>query len=993
MIKIKLLLYVLLAFSAINCAVKKLPKVYAKQQQTNEVVHHKSKEIINSDYDSNSQKKWVDSMYNSLTLEEKIGQLFMVAAWSNKDSIHTNEIEKLILTNKIGGIMFLQGSPIKQVKLTNKYQSLSKTPLFVAIDAEWGLAMRLDSTYRYPWNMTLGAIQDKNLIEKLGLQLGKQTQRMGMHFNFAPVLDINTNPKNPIIGFRSFGENKENVTQSAMALMKGVQKASVFSTGKHFPGHGDTETDSHKTLPTVSFSESRIKDVELYPYKKLFKNDLASVMVAHLSIPSLEPRVGFPTSISYNVVTNLLQNNLGFKGLIFTDALNMKGASNFKTPGEIDLEAFLAGNDILLFPENVPLAIEKFVKGYNDTIISEKRLEKSVKKILKYKHKAGLNNYTPTNLNNLYADLNKTENTALQYELYENAITVLKNDKNILPISNLENSKIAYLELGDDTNDAFVNTLKQYTNITEITGDIPEVLNKNLSEFNTVIIGYHKSDKAWKKQDLTDKEITIIQEIAKKNNVILDLFVKPYTLLQLTDIKTLKGIVMSYQNSDIAQIVSAEIIFGAVTAKGKIPVSIAPNFKVGDGLETEKINRLGFTTPENVGMNSDILSKIDALANKTIEQKIAPAIQILVARKGKVIYQKSFGYQTYNKVDKIDNQTLFDVASITKIVATLPLVMQYYSEKIINKDTRLGEMLPQTLGTNKDSIRLKDLLSHYARLQAWEPFYKKTLDSLKLPMKKYYSTVVTTGFSKKVSDNLFIRNDYQDSIVSQIINSKLIDKKVYKYSDFAFILLKEYLESVSAKPMDKLVQDNLYGIMGMNNTTFNPLQKFDVSKIAPTENDNYFRYNLIQGYVHDMTAAMMGGISGHAGIFSNSIDIAKMMQLFLQKGNYGNVQFFSASTFDDFNTCHFCAEGNRRGLGFDKPQLTKEGPTCGCVSMQSFGHTGFTGNIAWADPQTEIVYVFLSNRTFPDSNAPNKLSKENIREEIQKIIQEAIIEK
>ena len=989
-IAIKIFFLSFIVFFAANCATKKNKSTLTDSKVITEKKSHKPT-FLEEDYTSESQKKWVDSTYNSMSFDEKLGQLFMVAAWSNKDTIHINTINKLITQNKIGGLIFFQGGPVRQANLSNKYQKLSKTPLFIGNDAEWGLSMRLDSTYRYPWNMTLGAIQDMKLIEKVGEQMGSQCNRLGIQFNFAPVLDINTNPKNPIIGFRSFGEDKINVTNRAIAFMKGVQSQGVLATGKHFPGHGDTETDSHKGLPIVNFTKERLQDVEFYPYRKMFQEGLSSVMVAHLNVPSLETRLNYPSSISYNVVTNILQKELGFKGLIFTDALNMKGAANFKSPGEIDLEAFLAGNDILLFPENVPLAIEKLKKAYNDTLITDKRIAFSVKKILKYKYKTGLNHYKPIETLNLYKELNPSKNDALQYQLYENAVTVLKNKNEILPIKDLTNNKIAYVKFGDDTNSSYVSTLKKYTEVTEVSDENIDSLNVKLQKFNTVIIGFHKSDKAWKNQDFTDKELLCIQEIAKKNRVILDVFTKPYSLLQIPNFDEIEALVVSYQNADISQEVSAELIFGSIDAKGKLPVSILPNFKLNDGLVTQKLNRLGFSAPENMDMNPEILSGIDKLANKAIDGKMAPGIQVLVARKGKIIYQKSFGYQTYDKDDKITNATIYDVASVTKMISTLPNVMQMYDQKKVNLDTNLGTMLPFFANTNKGNIIFKDLLSHYAGLQAWIPFYKSTLDSAKIPLKKYYSKTFFIDFSKQVSENLFIRNDYHDTIMKIIANSKLSEKKEYKYSDFTFIILKDYLEKATGKTLDVLSQENFYNSIGMNNTMYNPLRKFEMCTIAPTENDNYFRHSTIQGYVHDMTAAMDGGVAGHAGIFSNAMDVAKMMQMYLQKGNYGGLQYFSEKTFDDFNTCYFCAEGNRRGLGFDKPQLGKEGPTCGCVSAKSFGHTGFTGTMAWVDPETEIVYVFLSNRTYPDSNASNKLSKENIREDIQKVIQDAII--
>ena len=934
---------------------------------------------------------WVDSLYNKMTLEERIGQLFMVAAYSNKDSVHENRIARLVKNYKIGGLIFFQGGPVRQANLTNKYQSVSKIPLFIGIDAEWGLAMRLDSVARFPWNMTLGAIQNIDLITKVGDAYGLESKRMGVHFNFAPVLDINTNPLNPIIGTRSFGENKENVTKRASALMRGIQRQGVYATGKHFPGHGDTSVDSHYTLPLVNFSKERLESTEFYPYKKLFKDGLASVMVAHLAVPALEPRENYPTSLSYNVVTNILQKELGFKGLIFTDALNMKGASNFKQPGDIDLAALLAGNDILLFPEDVPLAMEKICMAYQDSIVSEERLEHSVKKILKYKYKVGLDHYHPINTNNLFDDLNNLKNQSLQYELYENAITVIKNKNSILPIEKLENERIAYVKLGDDIESPFLETLKKYTEVTDIQEKNVDSLLLLLKDFTKVIIGFHKADGAWKKHDFKPSEIALLDAIAKNSSVILDVFAKPYALMAVKNFDNIDAIIVSYQNTDVSQIVSAELIFGAIGAKGKLPVSINNKFSVNDGLTTRKLNKLGFTTPENVGMSSTILSKIDQVVQKAIDKKMTPGAQVLVARHGMVVFQKSYGTHTYEKQVKVTNDDIYDVASITKIAATLPNVIQLFDNNTLNADSKLGDMLPQFKNTNKASIDLKHLLTHSAGLQAWSAFYKKTLDDKGFPLDKYYKHTYSKDFSLQVAENLFIRNDYKDSILKFIGDSPLSGDNKYKYSDFAFIILKNYLEQNSGKKLEKLSDEKFYSILGMNNTLFNPLQKFDMSKIPPTENDTYFRHQTIQGYVHDMEAAMEGGVGGHAGLFSNSMDLAKLMQMYLQKGNYGNHQFFSEKTFDVFNKQIYADMRNRRGLGFDKPQLAGDsGPTCNCVSPESFGHTGFTGTMVWADPQTDIIYIFLSNRTFPTAEV-NTLSKENIREDIQKIIQQSII--
>jgi CubicO group peptidase (beta-lactamase class C family) len=592
-------------------------------------------------------------------------------------------------------------------------------------------------------------------------------------------------------------------------------------------------------------------------------------------------------------------------------------------------------------------------------------------------------------LKRFYEHLDSSRMESLQFELVENTITILKNTNSVLPIKNLEKQHIAYVKLGDTPNTTFVTTLKKYADVTEVS-DINLVrLQEKLKGFSTVIIGYHKSDGLWKDQKFSEEELNKIAFLAQNNQVILDVFASPFVLSSIKVIGTIEGLIVSYKNNATAQVVSAELIFGAISAKGKLPVSISPEFKVNFGLSTEKLDVLGFSTPENVGVSSSILSKIDVIAQKAINGKMTPGMQILVARKGKVIYQKSFGYHTFDKEIKVSNSDIYDLASLTKIIGTLPNVMQQYDQGKLNMQTTLDSMLPIFRNSNKKDIYFKELLSHYARLQPWYPFYKNTIDRKGKPLDKYYRKVSDANFSIKIADSLYLRTDYQDTILRIIVDSKLLPKKEYKYSDFTFMILKEYLEHVTGKKLDVLSTENFFQPLGLNNTMYNPINKISKNNIVPTEVDTYFRYQTIQGYVHDMGAAMQGGVAGHAGLFSNSMDVAKMMQLYLQKGSYGGKRYFSEKTFNDFNQCYYCAEGNRRGVGFDKPQLGSSGPTCGCASMTSFGHTGFTGTMAWADPDKEIVYVFLSNRTYPNESI-NKLSKENIREDIQSVIYEAI---
>ena len=943
--------------------------------------------------DAIKQQKWVDSIYNNMSLEQKVGQLFMVRAFSNNTKEHENSVSELINKYQIGGLIFSSGGPVRQAKLNNQYQAISKVPLLIGMDAEWGLSMRLDSTYAFPWNMTLGAIKDDKLIEETGRYIGEHCKRIGVHFNFAPDVDINTNPKNPIIGNRSFGEDRDNVTAKGLAFMKGMQEAGVLANAKHFPGHGDTDSDSHKTLPTITFNEKRIDSIELYPYKKLIKEGLASVMVAHLNVPSLEPRQGFPSSLSKHIVTDILKDRLQFNGLIFTDALEMKGVSNYSKPGDIDLAAFLAGNDVLLISEDVPKAIEKIVEAYNTKEISEERLAHSVKKILMAKYKVGLNKYSPIGVSNLVEDLNRLKDDLLNEKLYENAITVVRNQKDLLPLRRLEARKIAYVKMGDDDGSAFLDELKKYTRVHEIKAEQLDELIIQLQNYNTVIVGFHKSNaNPWKDYKFTDQELVWLYEIARTNTVILDVFARPYALIDLKSVENIESIVMSYQNSEVAQRKSAQLIFGSIQAKGSLPVSTGDNFKVNDGISYNAIQSLSYGLPESVGMSSEKLKKLDSMALLAIKIKATPGLQLLVARKGKVIYNKTFGKHTYDENEPVKFEDIYDVASLTKILATLPLLMELEEKGVITLDTKLSKILPEYQASNKKNITIKEMLSHYARLRPWEPFYTKTLDSAtKKPSADYYRRKPSPKYSIKVADEVFLRYDYPDTIQKIIKDSDLLSTLRYRYSDFPYYILKKYIEGYYDKTLDELVQDHFYQSLGANYTTYNPSSKFSDENIVPTEIDDYFRYQKIQGYVNDMGAAMQNGVGGHAGVFSNANDVAKIMQMYLQKGYYGGQRYFKPETIDKFNTCYFCTKNNRRGIGFDKPQLGEDGPTCGCVSMTSFGHSGFTGTYAWADPDEDIVYIFLSNRTYPNANN-NVLLKEGIRTEIQRLIYEAIIE-
>ena len=943
--------------------------------------------------DSISQQKWVDEQYEKMTLEERLGQLFMVMVHSNADKANQDKVANLIKDQHIGGVIFSTGGPVRQAQLTNKYQELAKTPLMVAMDAEWGLAMRLDSTYSFPWNMTLGAIKDNAIVEKVGKRIGLHAKRLGVHINFAPDIDININPKNPIIGNRSFGEDRENVAQKGIAYMKGLESVGVLSSGKHFPGHGDTATDSHHDLPVIDFSRKRLDSIELYPYRRIISEGLSSVMVAHLEVPKMEFKKGRPSSLSEQIISGILKDEMGFKGLVFTDALNMKAATKHGKNGDVELKAFLAGNDILLMPLDVAMAKEKLLKAYDKKKITEERLAYSVKKVLMAKYKAGLKNYRPVATNKLYEDLNSLKDEMLYEEAIENAITVVKNDYYMVGIKKLEKKKIAYIKFGDSDHQPFLTELNKYATVTEIDANDIDQLIAKLKDYNLVIIGHHKSNESpWKDYKFSKKDLDWLKKIAaeRTSNVILTVFARPYALLNVPNFKNIDGIVLAYQNSPIAQRKTAQLLFGAIPAKGKLPVSAHKSLPVNTSVQLKSLKRLGYSYPERVGFDSSKLAAVDSLVHDGLDSLMYPGAQVLIARRGKVIYNKSFGKTTYKSNDSVTNNHLYDLASVTKILATLPMVMQMEEKKELGLNDTFGEMIPGYDTTNLKNVTVLKALSHYGRLPAWIAFYASTLDDNRKPSGEFYRNKPLNGFSIKVNDELYLTDAYKDSIYNRIGRQDLKSNR-YRYSDVAYYVMKKYIEMKKGKRLDQLTEEFLFKPLGAFTTTFNPLEKYPKERIVPSEEDNYYRYGTVHGYVHDMGAAMQGGVGGHAGLFSNANDVAKIMQMYLQGGFYGGDRFLDARTVKKFNTCYFCNKKVRRGVGFDKPDSRGGGPASERVSSKSFGHSGFTGTYTWADPEKDLVYVFLSNRTYP--SASNRLLvRSGLRTRIQGAIYDAMLD-
>ena len=696
--------------------------------------------------DKIEQEVWVDSIYNSLSIDQKIGQLFTIWVATKQGPEKMDEVSSIIKKNHLGGLIFSLGNINDQAKYTNEFQSISKVPLLIGMDAEWGIGMRLDDAFSFPYNMTLGALNDNSLIYRVGKRIGVHAKRIGVHINFAPVTDINTNPNNPIIGSRSFGEDKINVTMKSLSYLKGMQSEGIMGSAKHFPGHGDTSTDSHKTLPIINFSAKRINDVELFPYKQLIKNNLSTVMVAHMEVPSLEKEPKMPSTLSKNIISKLLKKKLKFEGLVITDAMDMKGVVDFNKNQSADVSALLAGNDVLLMPDDLDESTKSIKNAIKDGTITEKRLKYSVKKILMAKYKAGLHKNNKVDLKNIVEDMNSNIDKLLFEEITEKSITLIKNDNDILPLKDVS-SKIAFLEMGDSNSDEFFKMLNHYTKVDKVQYDSKAELLRTLKPYKTVIVGFHKSNKSpFDPYKFSKTEIETIELLSKNKNVILNVFAKAYALMDV-DMTNVSSVLVSYQNNVTAQNKSAQIIFGALPALGRLPVSINKKYPLHTSIKTETINRLSYGLPNSKNFDLDKLNSIDLVIEDAIEKRMTPGAQLLIAKNGKVVLNKSYGYKTYEKNNLINWDHIYDLASLTKILYSVPLLMNEYESNGINEKSTLSDILPDLDLKDKGSLLLKEMLAHQSGLYPWIPFYKETLDSINY-------NPLTSIYSKKKTKNI-----------------------------------------------------------------------------------------------------------------------------------------------------------------------------------------------------------------------------------------------
>lgn len=947
------------------------------------------------------EQQWVDSVFNALSDDERLGQLFMVRGHVDLDTTYERQVEDLIRRYKPGGVCFFNPSHIgtveHQAELINRYQAhCDRLPLMVSLDGEWGLGMRFrDNAISYPKPIALGAVQDNRLLYEMGRAIARDCRRLGFTVDFAPSVDINNNPQNPVINERSFGEDRANVAAKGVQLMQGLQDGGVLASAKHFPGHGDTDVDSHHDLPILPFSRQRLDSLEMFPFRALAQAGIGSIMVAHLSVPALDPRPNRPTTLSENTVTGVLRKEYGYQGLIFTDAMEMKGLAKYFQPGEADVEALRAGNDMALLPADLGVAIAAVRKALEEKTLDREQLDTSVKRVLRAKYRLGLTAPQRVDMTNLRRDLNPPEGLLLKRQLFEAAMTLVRDQPGIVGFPNLDKTRIATLSLGDTSRTVFQTYCGYYAPVGHFNmgKEIDSLAQLRLLDtlrrhYDVVLASIHSTrSRASDNFGITDSQLNLLRRLNDVCTLAVTMFGNPYSLGRFDFAPVL---LEAFTEDPIAQESAAQALFGANDIRGKLPVTASPSARYGQGITkifTQK--RLGYTLPEAVGMSSDSLALMDALVRQMIESGAAPGCQILVAKDGEIVWHRAYGHLTYERTVPVTLENLYDMASVTKVAATTISTMKLFDNYKFALDSTMSRYVPELRSTNKRDLTLREILVHQAGLQAWIPFYQQTLTADKNLSSALYRSTAQRGFEVPVGRQVWMKNEWRDTLWQQVFESPLREDKKYKYSDLGLILTARAIRNVSGQPVDEFAAQNFYRPMGLATTTYRPWARGWADRCVPTEEDGYFRRQRLQGYVHDMGAAMLGGVSGHAGLFSNANDLAKIFQMLLNGGSYAGRQYLRPETVRLFTTRH--PGSTRRGIGFDMKELDpKESQNLSPLAGPgTFGHTGFTGIGAWADPDKNLIFLFLSNRTYPTMEN-GKLMSGDYRPRLQGMVYRAI---
>lgn len=938
--------------------------------------------VANQVFAQKQEQEWVDSVYMSLTLEQKVGQLMNLRA--NKSSQpYFPLIDEMIRKYDIGGVTFFRYGDAKfQLEQTIKWQSEAQTPLMITIDGEWGLGMRLRDCISYPYQMTLGALREDDLIAEMGSQIAEQCRMMGIQSNFSPVVDVNSEPSNPVIGMRSFGENPEKVARKGLVYARALQNNGILPTMKHFPGHGDTHTDSHVALPIVAKKLAEIEKNELVPFKHLIDNGISGLMVGHLSYPAIDDS-GTPTSLSVKTLDGFLRKELGFEGLIVTDGLDMKGLTGGNDPDKACLMALMAGADVLLLPVNPEASIKIIVEAAKSDDDVMRRVSESCRRVLTWKYRLGLAEKQSLEPSEISSKMKNPRYAELKQRIYDETVTVLSNS-DFTPLN--KDEKTAFISTISDDNMYFLLKNKGFKCEKILFENCCQNLKetaKKLKDYDRVIVNVRNTSVFAKKHyGINQETIDLVNALSKNKNLILNLFTLPYAIDMFDFAKKTTDIVVGYEDNVMVERSVTAVLCGDIASRGVLPVSTRL-YKEGSGAAYD--NDVKSIDNEDVRMDLAFERKVDSIVLEGLGQQAYPGCQVLAVKDGAVIYDKCFGTFTYDDDRAVQPDDVYDIASLTKIFGSTIAIMKLYDENKIDINAKLSDFFPFLRGTNKADMTLLEIMTHQSGMQAWHPFYLETIENGMLNQ-LIYSDYVDEDHPLCVAEDVYIGKNYWREMLEAFVATEMGEKK-YKYCDMGFYFMPKIVELTTGVPFEEYLDETFYRPMGLSHIFFNPLKHIEIDKIVPTAYDSVFRKQFLRGYVHDQAAAMMGGISGHAGLFANAYDLAAIMQMLVDGGVYNGRRYLSKATVKMFTTAPFTDNENRRGIGFDKPNIDPDCPFTTPslrASMKSFGHTGFTGTFAWADPENKLVVIFLSNRVCPDDNN-NKLSDMNIRTNIHDV--------
>jgi beta-glucosidase-like glycosyl hydrolase/CubicO group peptidase (beta-lactamase class C family) len=941
----------------------------------------------------------VDSILNTMTVREMIAQLVWVPAWADERGGNYRQVEELVMKYGVGGVIFFEGSRDLQVDFTGRISQVSRIPLIIAQDAEWGTGMRLREIEDFPYQMTMGALQNDSLIYRMGAAVAWQCRDIGVNLNLAPVADVNNNPLNPVINYRSFGEDPERVAEKAVMYMKGLQDNGVIACAKHFPGHGDTDTDSHTGMPVIRGDRDRFERVELVPFRRLADEGIGAVMTAHISVPGLDDS-GLPATFSRKVIRGILREETRFKGLILTDAMNMAGATLTFPSGIADAEALMAGNDIIEYSTDPVRAIDEIAKRVEKGEISVSEITDRCRRLLEAKLWLESLNRGKEGSPPAGTGIPASEHPALIRDLYAGAMTLLENNDNLVPLGRLDRMRIATVSVNRLAMTEFQRMTDRYTNADHYFIDPSNeqgarfVMSK-LKDYDVVIAGFCSLEqKPAGLYGVTPALNSLFRQIAALDRSAVIWFGNPYGIARLDMTKKPTALLVAYQDNNYTHQVAVQLLFGAIGASGKLPVTVNQAYPLGAGIKTAGNIRLQFGFPENAGLSTvRLISKVDSIIKEGLDSLAFPGCHVLIARRGVVVLNKCYGFHLYDSTEAVGEHDLWDLASVTKVSAATPSLMLLYDRGVFDPDKPLGHYLPWYRFSDKGDMVLREMLAHQAGLRSWIPFWRNTMENDSTFRKGIFSDYTNRRFALPVTDSMYINRHYLKEMFREIRDSPMGQKK-YVYSDLTFILAAEIIESLTDSTIDRFAPVNIYRPIGAFNITYNPLEKYPRERIVPTEYDSLFRKQLLRGTVHDEGTAMLGGVSGHAGLFATGNDLLKLVEMYRRGGEYGGVRVLSSDVLKEFTRVQYPENDNRRALGFDKPSLgndtipPEEAYPCHSASPASFGHSGFTGTFIWVDPEEGISYVFLSNRVYPTRD-PNRLSDLSIRGRILQAVYDA----